>query len=257
MRIIVGFIFITAGFVISLKELNQTPDQYWDVVAFCMVFFGTFSVSVVTSPSIKFLQIIKLFFRGLFSATGRRDSAIEKTIKFLRNKEVPSNVNSFEDKIIRDGLELIKFGYTPEKIRDVLTMRINNYLADFSSVGNWVRGLSKYPPAFGLAGTVLGLIHMMKGLSEGSDPRDTGLKMAIALVATFYGILVANIFVNPLGDKIISTVREDQKLAVLMLELVISYAEGEDYMTALERINNFLPNQFKPLSVADIIPEAA
>lgn len=255
MRIILGFLIITFGFVISLKELNQTPKQYWDIVAFAMVFFGTFSVSIVTSPSLTIWEVFRLAFRGIVAPSGKRKKAIDKTLKFLKEGSIPSKVSGIEDKIITDGVELLGLGYDHEKVREVLTIRINNYLADFSSVGNWMRGLSKYPPAFGLAGTVLGLIHMMKGLSEGSDPRDTGLKMAIALVATFYGILVANILVNPIGDKIISSVKEDEKLANLMLEIIISYAKGEDSITALERVNNFLPNQFEPLKVEEVLME--
>ena len=88
----------------------------------------------------------------------------------------------------------------------------------------------------------------MKGLGEGTDPKETGLRMAIALVATFYGIIVANIFVNPIGDRVITNVREDQNLAEISLNTILMMSDQKDFVEIVENLSSNIPSQYKKLN---------
>lgn len=243
MKIILGFLIVSLGFYISLEHLQQGIEQYWDLIAFAMVVFGTIAVSVMTMPSFKLKHTLRIFFRGVGSNHGLRDKTIKESMGIMNGQSPKKDSKRIEHKILVDGLELIHLGFTKSKIQEILVDRIDKYVDDSVTVGQWVRGLSKYPPAFGLAGTVLGLIHLMKGLSEGADPKETGIRMAIALVATFYGIVVANIFLNPVGDRIMSNTKEDQNLAEISLNAIIMICEKTNFVEVVEQMNNFIPAQ--------------
>jgi chemotaxis protein MotA len=257
MKIILGFIVITVGFYVSLEHLNQGIKQFWDVIAFAMVVFGTIAVSIMTIPSLRIRHTFLIMKRGLASNHGLREDAIANAVNVMQGKTPTATAERIDQKILVDGLELMRLGFSTDKIRDLLLDRIEKYTDDVMTVAQWVRALSKYPPAFGLAGTVLGLIHLMKGLSEGTDPKETGLRMAIALVATFYGIVVANVFVNPIGDRIMSNAKEDQNLAEISLNAILMMSERVNYIEMLEQMNNYIPGQSRKLSLTDSFSEAS
>ncbi len=257
MKVLFGLIVITAGFAISLEHLDQNLGQFWDVIAFAMVVFGTISVGITTLPSLRKRHILKIILRGTLNNSNLREKTINNSLTLIKGGK-PQNVKyRIEDKVLNDGVELLQLGFNSEKIQFLLTERIEKYVDDNLSVSSWIRGLAKYPPAFGLAGTVLGLIHLMQGLSEGADPKETGIRMAVALIATFYGIVVANIFLNPLGDRIVNNIKEDQNLAEISLNTILMISEQNSHLELLESLNNYMPSQTKKLDVGNILAEAA
>ncbi len=255
MKVIVGLIIISIGFYLSLSHLDQTILQFWDFIAFVMVCLGTFSVSIMTMPSFKLKHFFSVLKAGLRSNAHFREKCIQNALGMIKGESIQINEERIDQKILGDGLEMIKLGFSPEKIEMILTERINKYSEDALTIAHWVRGLSKYPPAFGLAGTVIGLIHLMNGLGETSDARETGLRMAIALIATFYGIVVANLFVNPVGDRIVNNIKEDQNLSEISLKTILLKAEDTNYLEALEFMNSYIPTQYKKIKFESIATE--
>jgi len=248
MKILLGFAIVTFGFVIALDHLDQNIKQFWDLIAFAMVVFGTLATSVMTMPSLKVKHVLRILFHSIKGNHGLREDCINNSLNLMSGQTPNSKAKRIDQKILLDGVELLKLGFSTDKIEGILSDRVEKYIDDNISVGQWIRGLSKYPPAFGLAGTVLGLIHLMKGLSEGADPKETGIRMAVALVATFYGIVVANIFVNPIGDRVISNTKEDHNLAEISLNAILMMSERTNYVEAIEQLNNYVPTQYKKLS---------
>lgn len=253
MNLLLGFVVVSGGFMFALNHLQQNISTYWDVIAFSMVVLGTLSVSIITCPPLRYSVIFRFLFHGLRNGNGLREDTISNSINLFKGHMPTSKARRFDQKVLLDGLELLRLGYPAEKIEYILKQRIENHASDFVSIAAWVRGLSKYPPAFGLAGTVLGLIHLMKGLSDGSGPRETGMRMAIALIATLYGIIVANIFVNPVGDRLMSKAREEYNLAEISLSTILMIANKTNMLTAIEMLNNYVPNKFSPIKSNELL----
>lgn len=257
MNLIIGFIVVTSGFIFALNHLNQDISNYWDIIAFSMVVLGTLSVSIITAPPLKIMTLLRFFKNGLKNGGGLREDTINNSMNLFKGKIPNGKVDRFDQKVLVDGLELLRLGYPTEKIEMILRQRIENYANDAVTIAGWVRGLSKYPPAFGLAGTVLGLIHLMNGLSDGSGPKETGMRMAIALIATLYGIIVANIFVNPIGDRLMGRAKEDYNLSEISLETILMISRKTNMITAIETLNNYLPNKMKNLETGKFLAKAS
>ena len=80
----------------------------------------------------------------------------------------------------------------------------------------------------------------MRGISAGIDSKETGLRMAVALVATFYGLILSNLVLNPLGEWLIEEAKKDQQKAEMAIETVGLMMEGVNIVEVQERINSFL-----------------
>lgn len=245
---ILGIIIAVGSLVASIVHLGQAASSYYDMVGFTMVVGGTIATAAITLPwDISreiFFRLRELFYRPL-------PDRKELLFTCMRvNGNVLKGIYTFESqskelahRILRDGVELIQLGFSPDKIHTILKERLFQATDRTKLVGTSIRSLSKYPPAFGLAGTVLGLVHLMRGVSDGMSPQETGIRMAIALIATFYGLLVANLVVNPAGEAISKTANEEEKLGEIALQAILLAAERTNLLETQEMLNSFVPEK--------------
>jgi len=245
MMYLLGIGVAVGSLIAAILHLNQTFVSYYDFVALVVVCGGTLAVAMITLPWELKGEIFRCTLELLRKAPIRRQRLVQdclevnsNILKGLYNKpEISQGVPYL---ILRDGVELIQLGLGAEKIEIILKERLYQATERARYVGNSIRGLSKYPPAFGLAGTVLGLVHLMRGVSDGMSPQETGVRMAIALVATFYGLLVANLVINPIGDAIFKNSYDDEKLGEIALQSIILAAERTNLLEAQELLNSYV-----------------
>lgn len=240
-----GIIVFIGAIASAVAHLDQQFASYYDYVGCSLVLGGTLAAALMTLPfemkTELYRRTIELFTRTKLN----RNKFIHECLTMNKNIQmgvynVPSTKNGLAYSILKDGVELIQLGFHADKIETILKERLYQSTERVRYLGNAIRGLSKYPPAFGLIGTVLGLVHLMRGVSGGMSSQETGLRMAIALVATFYGLLVANILVNPLGDAIFKNSYDDEKTGEIALQAVLLAAEKADMLEAQELLNSYV-----------------
>jgi len=185
--------------------------------------------------------LFKKFSLKPFGGKKNKSAFIKKCFKVITDGKLEhSKLKNIEDKIIVDGLEMIELGFSKERIEDILIDRYQSYRKSIMAIASWIKRCAKYPPAFGLGGTVLGLIHLMKGISGGLNPKDTGLLMAVALVATLYGLLLSNLVLNPISESIAEKIKSDEELAEAAVKTVLMIKEGFNLLEAQETLNSYL-----------------
>ena len=108
-----------------------------------------------------------------------------------------------------------------------------------------MKSLAKYPPAFGLMGTVLGLVNIMKGLAKATDAAGLGVEMSVALVATMYGLLVANFVVNPIGEILNKKSEEEEEYAEIALQAILLLSSKSSLLESQEILNSMVPDNNK------------
>jgi len=143
-----------------------------------------------------------------------------------------------EDDFLRRGLQMMVDGHEPSAIESVLFGEIDKLEARHKvSISIW-DSLGAYGPAMGLIGTLIGLVQMLQGMS---DPSTIGPAMAVALLTTFYGAIIGNVFGIPTANKL--KLRSSQEVAhmELIAQGLISILGGENPRFMVERLNATLP----------------
>lgn len=240
MKFLFGFIIALVGYALASSHLNQSIVTYWDFVAFSIVLLGTLAVLAISFPTNSY----KFLFATFWNKFKKTSSPLEKTAQrcsqiTLKGQPI-LNPGAIDEQLLNDGLELISLGFSREKIQDLLVQRYQNHSRKLNQLIHWLRRNAKYPPAFGLSGTVLGLIHLMRGISVGIDSKEVGVRMSVALVATLYGILISNLILNPLSEWLAEELKKDEVKSEMAIICILSLADNANPLEIQESINSYL-----------------
>jgi len=141
------------------------------------------------------------------------------------------------DRFARKGLQLLVDGNEPETIRRVMeTELLIDEQRDQDSI-KFYESMGGYAPTIGIIGAVMGLIHVMRNLA---DPEQLGPGIAIAFVATIYGVALANLLFLPVANKLKMCVNERSQYRELMIEGIIAIADGENPRAIEMKLNGYL-----------------
>lgn len=245
MMYLLGLAIAAASLVASVIHLGQSAESYFDFVAVAMVLGGTVAVAIITMPWDQRREIRMRFFELFSRHAPDRKRLLQQCMSV--NENALNGVFSYTptekglaQEILRDGVEMIQLGLAPDKIHAMLKERLFQGSERTRTISASIRSLAKYPPAFGLVGTVLGLVHLMHGVSDGMSPQETGIRMAVALVATFYGLLVANLIVNPIGEAIAKNAVVEEKMGEIAVQAVLLAADRVNLLEAQEMLNSYV-----------------
>jgi len=151
------------------------------------------------------------------------------------------DANKVNNRYIRLGLEMIIDGHTPEMIRDVLETELD-FMELRHSQGELVfRSGGKFSPSFGLIGTLIGLVAMLRNLGVTGGMKNLGTGMAVALITTFYGAMMANLFFLPMADKLKSRTIDEVLRTRIIIEGIIMLQGGMNPRLIEKKLNSFLP----------------
>jgi chemotaxis protein MotA len=143
-----------------------------------------------------------------------------------------------EDEFLQRGLRMMVDGHEPSAIESVLFGEIDKLDERHKgSIAVW-DGMAAYAPGMGLIGTLIGLVQMLQQMS---DPTAIGPAMAVALITTFYGAILANVFGTPIANKLKQRNAEEVAQKELIAQGLMSILGGENPRFMVERLNATLP----------------
>ena len=247
---VVGMVFVVMGIM-----ANSSIGSFIDVGSIQIVVGGSFSALLVNYPLGDVLGIAKVLTKAIKNSEYNPGQIIDKVIDLanvarreglLALEEAVTEVN---DDFLKKGVMLIVDGTDPELVKNILETEIVN-LADRHKRGRGMfDALGSLTPAFGMVGTLVGLVAMLQGLD---DPSSIGPNMAVALLTTFYGSLLANLLYIPLSGKL--ALKSDEEILVreIMIEGLLSIQAGENPRTIEEKLKAFLsPTVRKSLKTSE------
>lgn len=138
---------------------------------------------------------------------------------------------------MQKGLQLLVDGVEPERLRDVMDVEITAWEAQMKLGTKVWEAAGGYAPTIGILGAVMGLIHVMENLT---DPSKLGSGIAVAFVATIYGVAFANLLLLPLANKLKAVIRVQTRYREMLIEGVLSIAEGENPRSIEHKLKGFL-----------------
>ena len=170
-------------------------------------------------------EFIRLF--SEFAGAARKDGLLA----------LEARLKKIDDPFLRKGLQLVVDGTEPKLTREILEIEIQ-YTEEYNlSSAKVFESAGGYAPTIGILGAVLGLIHVMENLA---DPSMLGTGIAVAFVATVYGVGSANLLWLPVAGKMKQKIREDVIVKEMIIEGLISLSEGENPRRVEEKLSGFL-----------------
>ncbi len=243
--IIGGIISLTCILVGATME-GVHLDALLQVTAFMIVCGGTAGAVIVSFPQedlILALKALKKIFMGQKVEYRELITEIVKYATKARKEGVialEKEARNASDPLITLGLEAVSDGADPKLVRDLMESQLSQMEAESKASAKVWEAAGGYCPCVGIIGAVLGLIHVMGSLS---DPSALGAGIAVAFVATIYGVGLANLFFIPFGSKIKFI---DSKIFVskeMMIEGVLSIQAGESPALIERKLQAYLLDQ--------------
>ena len=238
--------------MVNGHDFSVIVDNFVDMPSVYIVFGGVLG-SAFAGNSLKGflsgLKSISLIFKNPKSdEAGTIKSIIE--LSNLARREgllaLEESANNLEDEFMKKGIMLIVDGTDPELVRSILEAELVN--VDSRHQGNitfW-KNIATAGPAWGMIGTLIGLINMLKNLEDSST---IGPNMAVALVTTFYGSLIANWLCAPFANKLKANNEIEVAIKTIVIEGLLSIQAGENPRVIEEKLKSFLsPDKREDLS---------
>ncbi|MCK9238891.1 MotA/TolQ/ExbB proton channel family protein [Desulfocurvus sp.] len=249
---VIGLV-ISFGLVAAAIITGGTPLIFIDVPSMLIVFGGTIGATLVTFPLPKMLTVIAVTRNTFFSSLESPAEIIEKFMDYANRARregilsLEPIIKEIDDFYLRKGLQLTVDGLEPQTIQEVLETEIQ-YLEERHETGaELLLTLGTYAPAMGMIGTVIGLVQMLQTMN---DPSTIGPAMAVALITTFYGALLANLVFNPMAGKLKGRSKEEVLLKEMVLLGILSISKGENPRIIEEKLSSFLPPKVRKQEAA-------
>jgi len=204
---------------------------------------GSFAATLMNFPLPKIVGVMGVV-RKAFSHKDSDDVALFKQIADFAVRArrdgilaLEDDIEGIQDEFMKKGFQMAVDGNAADVIRHVLETDIDS-LFDRHVVGHSIfKALGNYAPAFGMIGTLIGLVQMLRNLE---DPSTIGLGMSVALLTTLYGALVANLVALPIAGKLEQRTNEEVGLRRMVLEGILAIQEGNSPRVVQEKLRSFM-----------------
>lgn len=246
LTIIIGFIAAIA--LVGYGILGSgTLMNFWDPGSVMITIGGTFASTFMSVP-FKYVKKIPAHFKVIF----RRDNvnlngyidvlvelAQEARVKGLLALEEKVNQIEIDDEFLKFCVMLIIDALEATKVREQIENEINCIEVRHAAAWKVYERAEAFAPAFGMLGTLIGLINMLKGLNP-DDSSNIGSGMSVALITTFYGSFIANVVFGPIGNKLKAKHEEEMIVKNLIMEGILSIQAGENPKYIRDKLKSYL-----------------
>lgn len=225
----------------------MTPDlgMFGSVSSFAIVFGGMIASVSVAFPLQEVMKLgaaMGAVFKGSKEKLGDEvDGAVEVSETARKGvADLESKVSSIDNPFFRDGVQMVIDGMAIEELTDILSTRIDYRESRERTQADLFKNMGVMSPAWGMIGTLIGLVVMLSGFGEGGT--DTlGAGMSAALITTFYGAVFANLFFLPMSAKILTRVAFHSTQQSLYLEAVRLIHQKKHPIIVREKLNSYIP----------------
>ncbi len=236
---------LVAGFGVMLAAIIMGPSatMFINPPSLIIVVGGTFAVIMMKYSMGQFLGAVKVALKAFFNKNAKLDELITE-IEEMANVARKEGMLALEGREISEpflakGVGLMVDGYTPEMVRTVLRKDIAQTVERHSVGAKIFKGIGDYAPAMGMIGTLIGLVQMLANMS---DPASIGPAMAVALLTTLYGAMIANLFALPIADKLELRRDEEARTKSLIADGLAAIMEGHNPRVVQQTLETYLPD---------------
>jgi chemotaxis protein MotA len=211
-----------------------------------IVLGGTFGACLIQFPLHVFIQSFKSVLKAFFEPKIKNKDVIAEIIKYANKARrqgiisLESDVENITDPFLKKALNMAVDGIEPKTLRETMEVEMANMEEEGELPVKFWEAAGGYSPTIGIIGAVLGLIHVMENLT---DPSKLGGGIAVAFVATVYGVTMANVVYLPIAGKLKLRHKAFMVSKEIILSGVISILEGENPRLIEDKLRSFLSQQ--------------
>jgi chemotaxis protein MotA len=223
---------------------NGSVGVYWDRSSAILVVGGTLFVVLMTQAVDRYFGLWRVIKRSLFTRPQRLSEVVDQIVRLsetARREGVLSlegSIKEIDDEFLANGVRLVVDGTGAGEIEQILNSELEAMDSRHSQGKAVLDLIAKYAPAFGMIGTLMGLVAMLNNMD---DPKKIGPGMAVAILTTFYGAMIANVLCLPLSDKLAYRNEEELLLRTVMIKGILSLQAGDNPRTTQAKLAIYLP----------------
>lgn len=240
---IIGLILAT-GLVLGGILMSSPLKPFIDVPSMLIVAGGAMAAVLISMPLGQFVKMAAILKKAFITKPANPVDSVTTLVK-LAEVARRDGILSLESKLsegtydpfLVQGLRMAIDGQDPAIIEAALEQEVATIMERHAAGKAIFDNFGKYAPAFGMIGTLIGLVIMLKNMSDASS---LGPAMAVALITTFYGSLIANVFAMPIADKLKSRSDEEVAAKLLIIRGVMSIQAGDNPRIVQQKMLAFL-----------------
>ncbi len=261
---LIGLLAGISIIILGILSAGGEIAWFWNFNSILIVLGGTFAATMVNLPLkavTNIFNILKNVFRAEdYDYTGIIEEVVNKATKASKDGllSLEADLSGMKDGFFKNGIELAINEKDTKRLRTFLNLEMNNIQSRHIAGQELFLYMASYAPAFGMLGTVLGLIIMMMNFTTGGADIDLGADysvadrfsellrgMGLALITTFYGVFMANMIFLPIGGKLKRRSENEMMLKNIVVEGIISIHAREHPILIREKLMTFVPSQYR------------
>jgi len=237
--IIAGILIVTLGIV-----TGGSAAIFLNVPSLCITVGGAVGATLIHFPLPKILATIRIVRKAFADRNDDYIKLYDRMVNLgMRARRdgilaLEGDIESFDDEFVRKGFQMAVDGNSAEVIRHVLEADMETMQRRHMTGQSIFKAMANYAPAFGMIGTLIGLIQMLRNMA---DPGSIGAGMATALITTFYGAIMANLICLPIAGKLEQRTEEELAMKNMVMEGILAIQEGNNPRVIRDKLRSFIP----------------
>jgi chemotaxis protein MotA len=238
---LIGFL-AAWGLIIATIAMGAGAMVFVNVPSLLIVIGGAFAVVLMRFTLGQFIGSIKTAMKAFLYKAESPSELIDVVAELaaVARKEglLALEGQEINNPVLAKGISMLVDGHEPAVVKKTLTTEMNETVARHKIGQDIFKQIGDAGPAMGMIGTLVGLVQM---LSNMSDPKSIGPAMAVALLTTLYGAMLANMFALPVCDKLSLRSNEEQMNKNIIIESVLGIQDGQNPKVLEQMLRNYLP----------------
>lgn len=233
------------GLVVGAILMGGGLNLFISIPSFIIVVGGTLGATLINYPLRDVLGVFSVAKNAIFSTNTSIDELVERFMLYANKSRkegilaLESEIKTVKDVFLKKGVQLSIDGLEPQDINDILDTEIEFIRSRHQLGAEIFSTMGAFAPALGMIGTLIGLVQMLQNMD---DPSTIGPAMALALLTTFYGSIMANIVCLPLAGKLKTRSKEEMLTKEMTVQGIMSLSNGDNPRILEQKLKAYMPS---------------
>lgn len=244
---VIGLVLVLALIVGSIVMGGGSFAAFFDMASLMVVIGGALAVVMICFPLKRFLGTFGVVKNVFFNKVTNIPELIETIVSLAETARrdgllaLENRVSEIDNSFVVLGIQMAVDGTRPEVIEDVLRTELDAVATRHRDGKGVLDQLGRFAPAFGMIGTLMGLIIMLGNM----DPETIGSGMAVALITTLYGAIVANAIFLPFAEKLGFLNKQELLAMEIVIRGIMGIQSGDNPRVIEQKLNTFIPPKLR------------